>query len=74
MNDTTSAESSPPRNATAVGHPWDCKSKAAEHAPDPAPAEPARLQLPRGLMDFTGRRSATAELLEVFGDAANDYS
>ncbi|MFI0716986.1 hypothetical protein ACH4SK_41765 [Streptomyces inhibens] len=39
----------------------------------PAPAEPARLQLPRGLMDFTGRRSATAELLEVLGDTANGY-
>ncbi|MFG2833317.1 hypothetical protein ACGFWI_38850 [Streptomyces sp. NPDC048434] len=74
MNDTTLAEFSPPRNATVVGHPWDWKSKAAEHAPGPAPAESARLQLPRGLMDLTGRRSATAELLEVLGDAANDYS
>ncbi|MFE0379562.1 AraC family transcriptional regulator [Streptomyces inhibens] len=33
MNHTTPAEFSPPRNATAGGHPWDCKSKAAEHAP-----------------------------------------
>ncbi|MFD8542651.1 hypothetical protein [Streptomyces sp. NPDC059649] len=40
MNDTTSAEFSPPRNAMAGGHPWDGKSKAAEEAPGPAPAEP----------------------------------
>lgn len=71
MKDTTSTEFSPPRNATAGGHPWDCKSKAAEHAPAQAPAEPARLQLPRGFMDFIGRRAATAELLEVLGDAGN---
>lgn len=73
MNDTTSTKFSPPWHTTAGGHPWDCKSKAAEHAPGTAPAEPARLQLPCGLMDLTGRRSATAEFLKVLGDAANGY-
>ncbi|UKY48184.1 AfsR/SARP family transcriptional regulator [Streptomyces inhibens] len=52
-------------------HVWTQMRATAVHAP--APAEPARLQLSCGLMDFTGRRSATAELLDVLGDAANGY-
>lgn len=73
MNDITSAEFSPPRNATAGGDPWERTSKAVEHAPGPAPAEAARLPLPCGLMGLTGRRPATAEPLAVYGDAANGY-
>lgn len=71
MNDTTSTESSPPRNATAGGHPWDRTAKAADHAPGPDPAESAWLQLPCGRTDVRGRRPATAALSEVLGDAAD---
>jgi DNA-binding SARP family transcriptional activator len=35
----------------------------------PAAAEPARVRLPRELTDFTGRRTAAAALLAVFGQA-----
>ncbi|MBR7838136.1 winged helix-turn-helix domain-containing protein [Actinospica durhamensis] len=37
-----------------------------------APAERARVRLPRELTDFTGRRSATAALLEVLGDGGGN--